>query len=276
VPRIPGERFLPAPGDHREALADWITSKDHRRFARAQVNRLWQSLFGRGLIEPIDDLRDTNPPTHPVLLDRLADDLIFHQYDLRHTLRLLANSGAYQRSSQPPQDAPSDDRFYSHALRRTLSPEVLLDTIGDAVGVPSQFRDVQGELLGTRAIGLFAPHLASSMLGPLAVCDQRGGCVAAGEATASLDDLDVQLHWINGPLVNARLSHLDSELARIARTKLSSRKLLDEYYLRTLCRRPREAEVEFWLPKLQGTSRHKKCEDLAWALLSCQEFTTNH
>jgi hypothetical protein len=277
VPRIPGERFLSGEGDHRQMLADWITSKDHRRFAKAQVNRLWQALFGRGLVEPIDDLRDTNPATHPTLLDRLAEDFIEHDCDLRHTLRVLANSAAYQRSSRPLAGAVRDDRYYSHALRRPLAAEVLLDAIGDAVGAPSRFVDLRGEPVPgqPRAISLYAPHLASSVLGPLAQCDRRANCVVDGPAP-TLDDLDVQLHWINGPLVNSRLTHADSELARLARTNLSTRKLLDEYYLRTLSRLPSAEEVEFWLPKLRGTSRHKKCQDLAWALLSCREFVTNH
>ena len=277
APRLPGERFLSAKGDQRPALAQWIISRQNRRFAKAQVNRLWQSLFGRGLIEPIDDVRDTNPPTHPALLERLAADFVQHDCNLRHTLRLLAGSAAYQRGSKAPAGAESDNRYYSHALRRTLPPEVLVDAIGDAVGVPSQFRDLRGEPVpgSPRAIGLYAPHLASSVLGPLAACDPRGNC-AAGDSTSTLNDLDVQLHWINGPLVNARLTNAGSEMARLARTNLSTRKLLDEYYLRTLCRLPTAAEVAFWLPKLQGTSRHKKCEDLAWALLSCRDFISNH
>ena len=141
IPRLPGERFVQPSEDNRAALADWITSSDDRRFARAQVNRLWHALFGRGLVEPIDDLRETNPASHPQLLDRLADDFASHRYDVRHTLRLLAGSAAYQRGDRPLPEAKSDDRFYSHARARPLLPEVLLDAVCDALGEP---RAVQG------------------------------------------------------------------------------------------------------------------------------------
>jgi hypothetical protein len=197
VPRIPGERFLPAESDGRLALAEWLTATDERRLATAQVNRLWQAMFGRGLIEPVDDLRDTNPATHPELLARLADDFVASGYRLRHTLRLLALSAAYQRSSQPLAAAANDDRFYSHAVVRPLPPEVLLDAVSDVFGTALEFGEVPP---GTRAIGLYSPHLATGALGPLAGCGQSGQCPAGPAATASMDQLAVQLHWINGPL----------------------------------------------------------------------------
>ena len=284
VPRIPGERFLPADGDNRPDLAQWLTSSDRRLFAKGQVNRLWQSLFGRGLIEPIDDLRDTNPASHPELLNRLTSELVERDYDLKHMLRLMVSSAAYQRSGKPLPAARGDDRFCSHAQPRPLAPEVLLDAMSDALAVPLELDEKAGRFFqiessdwqpGTRAIAFFTPQIAGGLLGPLAPCPDRGPCAAQGD-TPRLDDLAVQLHWINGPLLNARVADSRSELARLARSSLSTRNLLDDYYLRALSRLPTETEVKFWLPKLRGTSREKKCEDLAWALLSCREFVTNH
>ena len=128
VPRIPGDRFLDATADGRDAFADWLTAPDNPYFAQATVNRLWKAMFGRGLVEPADDLRDTNPATHPELLDRLAADFVKHGYDLRHTLRLIARSETYGRSAEADRTATeADDRFYSHAYRRPLEPEVLAD-----------------------------------------------------------------------------------------------------------------------------------------------------
>jgi hypothetical protein len=277
VPRIPGERFLPAADDNRAALAAWLTSGDHRRFAKAQVNRLWQSLFGRGLIEPIDDLRDTNPASHPELLDRLADDLVTHGYDLRHTLRLLANSSAYQRSSRPLPASKSDDRFYSHALDRLLPSEVLLDAVCDALGAPLQLSDQGIELPpGVRAIGIYTPHLATEVLGPLSGCSDIKKCIATGDSSASLDDLAVQLHWINGRLVNSRLGDSWHALAKLAYGTAPLETLIEEYYVRTLSRFPTDEEQAFWRSQLGGESRAEHCRDFAWSLLSCREFVTNH
>ncbi len=277
IPRLPGERFLPLEKDNRAALADWITKSDDRRFAKAQVNRLWHALFGRGLVEPIDDLRETNPASHPQLLDRLADDFASHRYDLRHTLRLLAGSAAYQRSNRPLTEAKSDDRFYSHARARPLAPEVLLDAVCDALGSPAQFDDPNRDLPpGVRTIGLYSPELATPVLGPLTGCVAGRPCAMAGDSTASLDDLAVQLHWINGQLVNSRLGDSWHAVAKLAYGHEPLDKLIEEYYLRTLSRLPTDEEQTFWRKQLASESRAERCLDFAWSLLSCQEFVTNH
>jgi hypothetical protein len=277
IPRLPGERFLPVEDDNRPALAVWITSSDSDRFAKAQVNRLWQAMFGRGLIEPIDDLRDTNPATHPRLLFQLASDFAARGHDLRHTLRQIAGSAAYQRSSRPLTETKADDRFYSHALTRPLAPEVLLDAVCDALGSPVKFNDPRGELpAGVRTIGLYTPQLAAEELGPLTGCPLGQQCQTAGESAASLDDLAVQLHWINGQLVNSRLGDSWHAMAKLAYGDEPLDKLIEEYYLRTLSRLPRPAEREFWQKELAGDSRAERCLDFAWSLLSCREFVTNH
>jgi hypothetical protein len=275
VPRIPGERFLPAEGDGRPALAEWLTSTDERRLATAQVNRLWQAMFGRGLIEPVDDLRDTNPATHPELLARLADDFVASGYRLRHTLRLLALSAAYQRSSQPLPATASDDRFYSHALVRPLPPEVLLDAVSDVFGTALEFDEVAP---GTRAIGLYSPHLATGALGPLAGCGRSGQCPAGPAPAASMDQLAVQLHWINGPLLNERLTDPASQLARLAAEADAQEAgpTIDAFYLRILARGATPAERKFWQEELSGGQLASRWQDFAWSLLSTRDFVANH
>jgi hypothetical protein len=275
VPRIPGERDLPAEGDGRPDLAQWLASPGNRRLATAQVNRLWQAMFGRGLIEPVDDLRDTNPATHPELLARLADDFVASGYRLRHTLRLLALSAAYQRSSQPLPAAPREGRFYAHSLVRPLPPEVLLDAVSDVLGVPLAFDEVPP---GTRAIGLYSPHLARSVLGPLAGCGRAGECPSGSPPAASLDQLAVQLHWINGPLLNERLANSSSVLARLASDAGAQdvRPTIDAFYLRILARYPTEAERKFWQKELEGGQFASRWQDFAWTLLSTRDFVANH
>ncbi len=281
IPRLPGEQYLPATGDNRPALAAWLTSRDHRRLATAQVNRLWHSLFGRGLIEPIDDLRDTNPATHPELLDRLTQDFIGHQYDLRHTLRLLANSAAYQRSGKAEPAAKNDDRFLSHARQRPLAPEVLLDAVCDALGTPlapEHLKAISPEEVapGSRAITLPLTQVTASLLGPLAGCSSREECAKGNIQPASLDELAVQLHWINGRFLNSSISDQWHELIKLAHGPATAEELIEQYYLRTLSRLPTAAERKFWKAEIGQLPRTEKCQDFAWALLSCPEFVTNH
>ena len=168
VPRIPGTRFLPADiADGRVELVDWLTSPDNPYFAKAIVNRLWKAMMGRGLVEPVDDFRSTNPATHPELLTELADDFVAHDYDLRWTLRRIALSKAYARSSNALPQNKSDDRFYSHALKKPLAPEVLADAISDVLGVPGAYGD---EPEGTRSVSLFDPNTESDALDILGRC----------------------------------------------------------------------------------------------------------
>jgi len=121
LPRIPGDRFLDN-GDGRTEFADWLTRPENPYFAKAAVNRLWKAMMGRGLVESTDDLRATNPATHPSLLNQLADDFVKHRYDLRHTLRTIAFSSAYGRSSKPLPENQSDDHYYSHAVSTPSKP----------------------------------------------------------------------------------------------------------------------------------------------------------
>ena len=130
VPRIPGEQDLPINvTDGRVELVEWLTNTDNPYFAKAIVNRLWNAMMGRGLVEPVDDFRSTNPATHPELLTTLADDFVANGYDMRRTLRLIVLSDTYARSSNTLPQNKSDDRYYSHALKKPLSPEVLADAI---------------------------------------------------------------------------------------------------------------------------------------------------
>ena len=261
VPRIPGEKFLDSNSDGRPALAAWLASQDNPHFARAWANRLWASMFGRGLVDPVDDLRDTNPATHPALLDRLARDLADHDFHLRHTLRLIATSAAYQRSGLAEAASQHDDRFYSHARPRPLPRAVLLAAVCQVTGV----RQSPAEHLAGQVAALDPSDAA------------RCGLEALSEGPPqSLDQLSGQLQWLNGEVLNAKLADPASQLRELAASRLAPRVLIEEYYLRTLSRLPSPAEAQFWQKELAGGDRAKKCEDFAWSLLSCREFVTNH
>jgi hypothetical protein len=277
VARIPGIALPPSAAgsaDHRIALADWLTAKDNPYFARAMVNRLWKSLMGRGLIEPTDDLRETNPASHPELLQKLADDFAQHGFRIRHTLRWIATSAAYGRSSAVLPENRMDDRFYSHALERALEPEVLLDAIVDVTGVPEIFPD---QRLETRAIALIHPGVPSPALDILGRCDRRDTCESGG---APAGGLSAKLHLLNGPLVNEKITSRRGRLHALIEAAKSNEEIVAEFYVRALGRSPQPEETSHWSRAFKGaggtTPRMQALEDFVWSLLNCREFRTNH
>jgi hypothetical protein len=276
VRRIPGERFLAEAGDSRAALADWIVGDENPWFAEAIVNRLWRSLMGRGLVEPTDDLRATNPATHPELLDRLTEDFIEHRYDVRHTIRRICESAAYARSALPLEGNADDDRYYSHALVRPLEPEVLVDALTDVTGVPEQF---EGEPPGTRAIALVNSQAPSAALDVLGRCSRAESCEAPA-GTAVSGGLTLKLQQLNGELLNARLASPDGRLARMLKDDPSGESLVQEFYLTALSRRPTNDETAYlkrhFATADSGEGFRATAEDFVWALLTCREFVTNH
>ena len=270
--RIPGSHFLADSGDNRVALAKWLTNRDNPFFAKAIVNRLWKAMMGRGLVEPTDDFRDTNPATHPELLDRLARDFVEHDYDLRHTLKTIALSSSYARSSSTTAKNKADDRFYSHAIARPLEAEVLADAISDVTGLPETYGD---EPEGTRAVTLFDPKISSQSLDILGRCSREDSCETASETVGGLAR---KLHLLNGPLLNRRIADKNGRLAKLLRQEKSPAKIVDEFYLRALGRDPSQKERAFWQRQLaiSAGETKKALEDFLWALLTCREFATNH
>ena len=275
VPRIPGNRFLPTDvADGRLELVDWLTSSDNPYFAKAIVNRLWKAMMGRGLVEPVDDFRSTNPATHPELLTTLADDFVAHGYDLRRTLKRIALSEAYARSSNALPQNKADDRFYSHALQKPLAPEVLADAISDVLGVPDIYGD---EPEGTRAISLFNPNTESDALDILGRCSRKTSCESSTEAT---DGLQRKLHLFNGDLLNARIGVPDSRLDKLMSDRKSPMEIVNEFYLAALSRQPTDTEQQFWKQHIDvntsANSQRAVLEDMVWSLLTCNEFVNNN
>jgi hypothetical protein len=272
IPRIPGERDLKSDQQTLSATADWLTSDDNRLFARATVNRLWQAMFGRGLVEPVDDLRETNPPTHPQLLDELARDFARHRYDIRHTLRLIALCTTYSRSGEMLAGNSLDDRFYSRSYRRTLSPEVLADAIADVTGVPNEFKN---EPQGTRAVQVVDPLSPAPSLDVLGRCSRAGGC----NDRPGGGGLPAQLHLLNGELLNRKLTDKLGRLQKLLAADAADKTIVTEFYLRGLSREPSRQELESWTERLKSSDPNEhseRCEDFVWSLLNSREFTENH
>jgi hypothetical protein len=280
--RIPGTRFLTsneADKDGRIIFADWLTARENPYFAKAIVNRLWKSLMSRGLVEPTDDLRATNPATHPELLNRLADDFVKHGYEFRHTLRIITNSESYARSIRPVQITSAtnpgnagDDRYYSRGITRPLEAEVLADAISDVTAVSEKYGD---QPIGTRAVTLFDSKIRSMSLDILGRCDRTGSCETASNASGGLSQ---KLHLMNGALINRKIVDPNGRLQKQITKGMSARKIIDEFYLRALSRLPTSREWNIYHRHLVAAKKkadqQKILEDILWSILSCREFTT--
>jgi hypothetical protein len=257
--------------DRRELLADWVTRPDNPFFARVAVNRLWHHLFGRGIVEPVDDFRDSNPPCNPELLDALAADFVAHHFDVKHTLRTILNSATYQLSSATNPFNENDDVYFSHARVRRLSAEQLLDAISEVTGVPERFAGVP---LGTRAAQLpdgelFHPLLKAFGRPPRAIeCE----CERENDAT-----LEQALFLEAGRTIHDKLRSDQGLPARLATSSLPPDALAEELFLTTLCRYPSPAERERVVGRLAAAKeRRQALEDVLWALLNHREFLFQH
>ena len=267
--------------DGRVEFAKWLTAPGNPYFAKAIVNRLWKAMMGRGLVEPADDLRTTNPATHPELLNRLATDFEKHGYDLRHTLSMIANSAAYARgvsdsslrTNQGNAIIQSDDRYYSRRIVRELEPELLVDAVCDVTGVSEKFGDTKP---GTRAVNLVDSRTASKTLDTLGRCDRNASCESGGTTGGGLT---AKLHWINGPFLNQKISSKTGRLHQLLTAGKPNREIVTEFYQRALGRKPNAKELTFWQQQLgkskTAADRQQAVEDFLWSLLSCREFRSN-
>ncbi|MEL6105718.1 MAG: DUF1553 domain-containing protein [Planctomycetota bacterium] len=271
IPKLPGEPLMEDAGINRQSLADWLTSPDNPYFAKALVNRLWKRMMGRGLVEPVDDFRDTNPPTHPVLLDRLAKDFIDGGYSLRHSLKAIVTSEVYARSAVANEYNRDDDRFYSRALTRPLEPEVLADAISDVLGVSERFGE---QPLGSRAVALISPSTPSRTLDILGRCDRQESC----ESTLpTVSGLTQKLHLLNGPLLNARLAVKNGRLNRLRQQGKGPTEIIETFYVAAFARKPTSEEAEYWTEEVDAADDPRSfVEDFVWGLMTSREFVTNH
>lgn len=259
------------PGDRRKLLAEWMTTKDNRMFARNLVNRAWAHFMGLGLVEPVDDFRVTNPPSNPELLDALAEHFIESGYDFHQLIRTITASQAYQRSASVNDTNSGDEQNYSRFLFRQLEAEVLLDAICQTTGVEEKFRFVPK---GSRAIQLWdsnAEHYFLKIFGrPVraTACE----CERVSEPTVSQ-----VLHVLNSPEIQSRLSHRAGRLVALQEANSQDDRLVEQLYLTFFSRLPTAAEQKISVDYLKSNSdRQQATEDIAWSMMNSLEFLFNH
>jgi hypothetical protein len=258
-------------GDLRVKLAQWITTKDNPFFAKATVNRLWKQMFGRGIVHPADDFRATNPPINAPLLNKLADDFVAHDYDLKHLIRTICNSRVYQLSAMPNSTNGDDLKNFSHYYIKRLGPEQLLDTISIATGVNEQFPGLRD---GTRAINLADNRVGSGFLDVFG----RSSRLQVSERSQETS-MSQALAMMNGPTLNNKISDPGGRIAKLlARLgDRSDKAILDEIYLAALARFPSDKERKQAQEYVTKSATPKEgYEDLMWVILNTKEFLFNH
>jgi hypothetical protein len=257
--------------DLRRPLADWLTSKENRLFSRNIVNRVWGYFMGTGLVEPIDDLRETNPASVPALLDALAKDFADNGFDQRRLMRNIMTSRTYGLDSSPLPANATDTRFYLHYNVKRLPAEVLLDAIDDAAGTQERFAGVP---LGTRAIALPDSNFASYFLDTTGRPKRVITCECERTSTPNLAAV---LHLLNGDVVQRKLTGKNNRIAGFIKNKTSVEDTIHELYLVTFSRPPTDDEVTTAAAYAStAESPRQGFEDILWALINSREFLFNH
>lgn len=269
---------LDSPGDRRLAFADWLTDPANPYFDRAIVTRAWKQFFGRGLIDPEDDLRATNPPSDQALLDWLVADFRAHGRDLKHLIRTIMTSAAYARSGDPVPGQPASPRLLSHYLPRRLPAEVLLDALSAVTESPTAF---PGYPAGWHALQLPDVKVASTFLDAFGRPRRENTCSCERSDEPSMTQA---LQLANGSVLDDKLRADNGAVARLAASDLPDAAVLEHLYLAALSRPPTEAERTRLLPELATPTdaadpkqaRRQAIEDLFWAVLTSKEFLFQH
>lgn len=264
---------IPADEDPRGRLVDWMVAPDNPFFARSLVNRYWKHFFATGMVEPEDDMRVTNPPSNPELLDAMSEYFVEHEYDLRELLRLICTSKTYRLSSQANRHNLDDNNSYSRFYPKRLQAEVLLDAIDQVAMTTSKFSGMPD---GTRSVSLPDTGFSSYFLDVFGEPESATACECerSGEAT-----LAQSLHLLNSKEVQTKLTSPEGLAAAFATSSDSEGALIDQLYLTALSRHATDSEINAGTDYLNRSTREKRreaFEDLVWAVINTKEFLFNH
>ena len=261
-----------APGqDPRELLAQWMTDPGNENFSGSMVNRLWRHFFAVGLVEPVDDLRISNPPSNRELWTALNQEFVSHKYDLRHIMRLILNSRTYQLSSATLKGNAAERGFYSHYYVRRLPAEVFLDAISQSTLIPDSF---PGYPVGMRAIQLPDSTVASPFLSMFGRSERVTACACERSGDVTLPQL---LHLQCGDGLAQKFDDPVGRLKQIMNSFPDDKSAIEQIYLATLSRSPTTEEQASITAAFEGNEQREEAfRDLFWALLNTKEFAFNH
>jgi len=257
--------------DRREVFADWLVGESNPFFAKSVSNRIWGHIMGRGIVEPVDDFRDSNPPSNPELLDFLAQELSGHNYSAKHLIRTIMNSRVYQFSSERNAFNADDELYFSHATTRMLTAEQLLDAICTVTGVSESFG---GMPAGTRAVDLVDPPEGHMFLQVFGQPQRELACECERSSDSNLNQA---LQLINGPLVHDKIRAAEGHLHQWIAAGETDQQIISLLYLTAVSRTPDETEIQTSLRHVHATeNRISGLEDVAWAIINSKEFLFQH
>ncbi len=268
---LKGEVKVPGDQDRRAVFAEWLTQKDNPFFAKASVNRIWGHLMGRGLVEPVDDFRDSNPPSNAKLLDELAKQFVDHNFSRKWAIRQIMTSRTYQLSSRTNKFNVDDEIYPSHASTRLLTAEQLLDAICQVTGVNESFGGVPA---GTRAVELADPPKNHYFLKVFGQPQREMACQCERTSESNLSQA---LQMINGPVVHNKLRDGNSRIAQMMKENKSDQEIIETLYKVAVSRKPNPAELAAATAHLANNPDRKLAlEDIGWAILNTKEFLFQH
>jgi hypothetical protein len=257
--------------DPRHALVDWMATSDNPFFARVMVNRLWGHFMGRGLVHEVDDIRETNPPSNPELLDRLARDFVESKFDVKHMIRTMVTSRVYQLSSAPTEQNKNDRQNFARFYARRLIAEVFLDAVDQACGVGTQFGNISNS---ARAVDLPHEGFGSYFLDTFDRPRRVSGCECERSSGATLAQV---LLLANSDEIENKLASGDGRIAKLAAADKPIPEMIDELYLSAFARRPTEVERQTTVSYVESQDdRRRALEDVLWTILNSKEFMFNH
>jgi hypothetical protein len=261
--------------DPRQKLTDWMTDSKNPFFARAVANRYWAHFFGRGLVDPLDDMRVTNPPSNPELLDALASDFVQHNFSLKHLVRTLCNSRTYQLSSEPNEHNKDDKQAFARFYPRRMSAEVLFDAVCQVTNSPANFPGVpQDKNAPRRAIMLPDESFQSYFLDVFGRPQRMSACECERVSEANLAQA---LHLLNSDEVQNRLGNAGARADIIAKDPRPDQEKVTELFLWAFSDKPSDDQLKLALGHLERNPQNKKLayENILWALINTKQFGFN-
>ena len=271
LPRV-GSIDPKADDDRRPAFVNWLVDAKNPFFAKIEANRIWSQMFSRGIVDPIDDFRDSNPPSNEPLLEALAKDFVESAFDRKHLMRTILNSKTYQASSEASEWNEKDKIYFSHQSPRMLSAEQLLDAINHVAGLTQTFAGLPSDMKATQ---LPAPDVAKNAF--LKVFGQPERTTVCACERAEDSNLGMAIELFNGPLVYEKLRDANNRFRKSHVAGRTPQEVIRELYLAALCRLPTDTELEASLQHCQSRGELVSgFEDLCWVLLNTDEFLFQH
>ncbi|MBC7852445.1 MAG: DUF1553 domain-containing protein [Pirellulaceae bacterium] len=256
--------------DRRDLLGKWLTSTDNPYFATSVANRVWAHFFGKGIVEPVDDIRVSNPSSNPELFKKLGDKLVEYNYDFKRLVRDICNSQTYQRATERNETNAGDERNFAHGNVRRIPAEMMLDCISQVTKSPDKFAGIP---LGSRAVQIADGNTSNYFLTTFGRAPRDTVCACEAKTEPTLSQ---SLHMLNGNAVHNKIQQ-GKVVAELVAAGKTPPQVIETLYIRALSRKPDQPEmVKLMAVVTSAENPQAGLEDVFWAVLNSREFVFNH